>query len=67
MGGFYVPACSIQGEKEKMNLNIDSLNQFLGREKNLNEHIPFVGLYDNCLITKNGELVRTYHISGRFF
>lgn len=67
MGSFYVPACSIQGEKEKMNLNIDSLNQFLGREKNLNEHIPFVGLHDNCLITKNGELVRTYHISGRFF
>ena len=50
-----------------MNLNIDSLNRFLGREKSLNEHIPYAGLYENCMITKTGEFVRTWHISGRFF
>lgn len=50
-----------------MNLDIDTLNKFLGREKSLNNHIPFIGLFENCLITKNGELVRTWHISGRFF
>lgn len=50
-----------------MNLNVNSLNRFLGREKSLNEHIPFAGLHENCLITKSGELVRTWHINGRFF
>lgn len=50
-----------------MKFNLDEYNGFFQREKGLEAHIPYVGIYENCLISKAGELVRTWHIEGRFF
>lgn len=50
-----------------MNFNLDEYNGFFQREVGLEAHIPYVGIFENCLISKAGELVRTWHIEGRFF
>lgn len=47
--------------------NPEKLNTFLQNEKSLSMHIPYMGIYDNCIITSGAELIRTFHISGRFF
>ncbi|HHS1179159.1 TPA: VirB4 family type IV secretion/conjugal transfer ATPase [Neisseria meningitidis] len=47
--------------------NQKKLNEFLRNEKALSEHIPYMSVEHNCVSTANAELIRTYHVSGRFF
>lgn len=43
------------------------LNTFLSREKNLGDYIPFTGIYDDCCLTRDGEITRSWQLRGRFF
>lgn len=47
--------------------NRKKLNSFLQNERALSEHIPYLSVVRDCITTKNAELIRTYHVSGRFY
>jgi len=45
-----------------------TFQQFLDRERNLDKFIPYTGVFNgNCTLTKEGELVMTWHVNGRYF
>lgn len=44
-----------------------SFDRFYKREKNLTKFIPYTAVYDDCTLTKNSELLMTWHVNGRFF
>ncbi|MDK4564921.1 VirB4 family type IV secretion/conjugal transfer ATPase [Kingella kingae] len=47
--------------------NPKKYNEFLQNEKTTSDNIPYMSLEKNCVSTANAELIRTYHISGRFY
>ena len=50
------------------NLTSAGFHRFLNREQNLEKLIPYTGIFNgNCTLTKNSELVMTWHVNGRYF
>ena len=48
-------------------LDEKKLKKFLQNERALSDHIPYLSIEKNCVSTSNAELIRTFHIAGRFY